>query len=118
MSRNRFVNSFVKWSSKVGIYKSEAKANALYSLATKAITALPAGFPSTKMLVLEAVRILRGIESPITSTLAQMQTLASSLPEFRILTDMPGIGNILAARLIAEIFAVFGMPMHLLPMQI
>ena len=102
MRRNRFVNSFVKWSSKVGIYKSEAKANALYSLAAEAITTLPAGFPSTKMLVLEAVRILREIEFSIASILAQMQTLASSLPEFRILTDMPGIGNILAARLIAE----------------
>lgn len=103
MSRNRFVNSFVKWFSKVGIYKSEAKANALYSLAAEAITTLPAGFPSTKMLVLEAVRILHEIEFSIASILAQMQTLASSLPEFRILTDMPGIGNILAVRLIAEI---------------
>lgn len=28
--------------------------------------------------------------------------LASDLPEFQILTDMPGIGKILAARLIAE----------------
>lgn len=31
-----------------------------------------------------------------------MQMLASDLPEFQILTDMPGIGKILAARLIAE----------------
>lgn len=102
MSRNRFIQSFVKWASKVGIYKSEAKANALYSLAAEAITTLPADFQSTKMLVLEAVRILREIELSIASILAQMQLLAAGLPEFQILTDMPGIGKILAVRLIAE----------------
>lgn len=103
MSRNRFIQSFIKWANKVGIYKSEAKADALYSLATEAITTLPADFQSTKMLVLEAVRILREIELSIASILAQMQILAADLPELQILTDMPGIGKTLAVRLIAEI---------------
>lgn len=103
MSRNRFIQSFIKWANKVGIYKSEAKADALYSLATEAITTLPADFQSTKMLVLEAVRILREIELSIASILAQMQMLAADLPELQILTDMPGIGKTLAVRLIAEI---------------
>lgn len=70
MSRNCFVHNFIKWAGKVGIYKSEAKANALYSLASEAITTLPADFQFTKMLVLEAVRILREIESSISSILA------------------------------------------------
>lgn len=55
------------------------------------------------MLILEAVRILREIELSIASILAQMQALAAELIEVKILTDMPGIGKILAVRLIAEI---------------
>lgn len=76
MSHNRFFHSFVKWAGKVGIYKSESKTEALYSLAAEAITTLPMEFQSTKMLILEAVRILREMEAFIASILELMQLLA------------------------------------------
>ena len=99
---NKYINIYLRQGS-LQIRLIFTKANALFSLATKAITTLPADFQSTKMLVLEAVRILREIELSIASILAQMQMLAADLPELQILTDMPGIGKALAVRLIAEI---------------
>ena len=58
---------------------------------------------STKMLVLESVRVLYMIDKTLVSILSQMRNLASGLKEFETVMDMPGVGNILGPRLIAEI---------------
>lgn len=55
------------------------------------------------MLVLEAVRGLREIDRTLALILAQMQDLASSLPEYPVVRAMEGVGPVLAPRLIAEI---------------
>ena len=55
------------------------------------------------MLVLEAVRVLSEIDRTLYMILTQMQELASSLKEYDVVRDMPGVGDTLAPRLIAEI---------------
>lgn len=55
------------------------------------------------MLVLEAVRVLDEVNRTLYMILTQMQKLSRSLKEYNIVRDMPGVGNVLAPRLIAKI---------------
>ncbi len=57
----------------------------------------------TKMLVQEAVSVLRAVDSSLANILSRMQQLAKSLPEYSIVRGMGGVGDVLAPKLIAEI---------------
>ena len=59
--------------------------------------------PSTKMLVLEAVRVLKEINKTLELILTQLQEISSTLPEYKVVRKMNGVGAVLAPRLIAEI---------------
>jgi len=58
---------------------------------------------STQVLVLEAVKVLHTVDKTLISILTQMRNLANGLPEYETFISMPGIGKILAPRIIAEI---------------
>lgn len=55
------------------------------------------------MLVLEAVRVLKEIDSTLMKILTRMKELAKSLPEYPVVRAMGGVGDVLAPKLIAEI---------------
>jgi transposase len=102
-SEKQFINSYKSWAKKKGYHQSEAKAIQIYALAKEGIPTLASNIPSTKMLVLEAVRVLREIDKTLAMILTQMQELARSLKEYSVVRAMEGVGEILAPRLIAEI---------------
>lgn len=103
LSETEFTDDFLKWAKEKGYRPSRTKAAAIYALALDGIPTLPSNTPSTKMLVLEEVRVLREIDRTLALILAQMQDLASSLPEYPVVRAMDGVGAVLAPRLIAEI---------------
>lgn len=102
-SQKQFITSYRSWAKKKGYHQSEAKAMKIYALAHEGISTLYSNAPSTKMLVLEAVRVLHGVDKTLSIILTQMQELAKSLKEYTIVRAMGGVGSILAPRLIAEI---------------
>ena len=102
-SEKQFINSYLKWTKKKGYRHSEAKAKQIYALAQESIPTLPSNNASTKMLLLEAVRVLSTIDKTLHIILTQMQELARTLKEYDVVRDMPGVGDTLAPRLIAEI---------------
>lgn len=102
-SESKFISAYCRWAKKKGYHANEAKARAIYASACNGIPTLPSSAASTKMLVLEAVRVLKEVTKTLQSILTQMQKLASSLPEYGVVRAMPGVGEILAPRLIAEI---------------
>jgi transposase len=102
-SETQFVKSYIAWAKKKGYHQSQAKAIKIYALAKDGIPTLPSSSPSTKMLVLEAVRVLRELETTLKTILSQMQDLARDLPEYPVVRAMGGVGNTIAVRLIAEI---------------
>lgn len=55
------------------------------------------------MLVLEAVKALREVNSALFAILTRMQELARTLPEYPTVRAMGGVGDILSVKLIAEI---------------
>lgn len=102
-SEKQFIRSYLKWAKNNGYHQNEAKAKQIYAFAQEGIPTLSSITPSTKMLVLEAVRVLREVDKTLYLILSQMQELARSLKEYEIVREMPGVGDTLAPRLIAEI---------------
>ena len=102
-SEARFISDYCRWAKKKGYHANEDKAKAIYALARDGIPTLPSSAPSTKMLTLEAVRVLKEINQTLETILSQMQALATTWPEYGVVRAMNGVGDVLAPRLIAEI---------------
>ena len=102
MGKARFVSNYCKWAKKQGYYSNERKANEIFALSQNSIPVLPNTL-STKIVVLETVRILQELEKSRNTILTHMQELAKSLPEYSVVFDMGGVGETLAPKLIAEI---------------
>ena len=103
MSEQDFIEQYNSWAKRKGYRASTQKAKAIYALATDGIPTMPSQMSSTKMLIWESVRVLYMIDKTIASILAQMRDLASGLKEYDVVMAMPGVGNILGPRIIAEI---------------
>ena len=103
MSEAMFTKSYVRWAKKNGYQAKEEKAQKIYALATDGIPTLSSTMPSTKMLILEAVGSLYHIDTTLANVLSQMKILASTLKEYDMVIAMPGVGEVLAPRIIAEI---------------
>lgn len=102
MGKNKFISDYCKWSKKQGYRKSEHLADKIFAMAQNGIPVLP-NSPTTKIVVLEAVRMIHEIETSRNTILTQMQDFAKTLPEYSVIRDMHCIGDTLAPRIIAEI---------------
>lgn len=103
MKEENFVDSYCKWAKKKGYHANADKAHKIYAAAQAGIPTLPSTRPSTKMLTLEAVRVLKEINKTLQLIISQMQEIARGLKEYCMVRAMPGVGDILSVRLIAEI---------------
>lgn len=83
-SEKQFTNSYKSWAKKKGYHQSEAKAVEIYALAKEGIQTLDSNAPSTKMLVLESVRVLREVDKTLSKFLTQMKDLAKTLLEYSV----------------------------------
>ena len=103
LTLEEFTEEYVAWAKEKKYHRSRTKAEAVYELACSGIPTLSSNTPSTKMLVEEAVSVLRAVDSSLALILARMQELAKSLPEYSTVREMGGVGDVLASKLIAEI---------------
>ncbi len=103
MSRDDFVVAYCEWAKEKKYQKSQSKAEEIYELASNGIPTLSSSTPSTKMLVQEAISVLRAIDYTLHTILTRMKELAKSLPEYSTVRAMGGVGDVLAPKLIAEI---------------
>lgn len=92
----------VNWQRKRDTTKTRVKATTIYSMAKEGIPTIPAN-QTTKMLVHEAVEVLKRVNETLNTILARMKELAKSLPEYPVVRAMAGVGETLAQRLIADI---------------
>lgn len=103
IGKEKFVEEYLNWAKEKKYHQSKSKAEEVFDLATNGIPTLSSGTPSTKMLVEEAVKVLRTIDSSLYSIISRMQELAKSLPEYSTVRSMGGVGEVLTPKLIAEI---------------
>jgi len=102
-SEHKFTEKYINWARKKGYQPSVKKAETIYFLASNSIPTIASTTPSTKMLVREAVRVLKEINNTLGLILSQMQELAKTLPEYETVRAMGGVGDVLAPKIIAEI---------------
>lgn len=102
-SESEFVEEYLSWARKKGYHASKTKAEAIYDLAKNSIPTLDSKQPTTKIIVIESVRVLKEINKTLKIILSQMEELAKSLEEYCVVRAMDGVGDRLAARLIGEI---------------
>ena len=102
-TETEFIEQYILWAKEKKYHQSQAKAKEIYALAHEGIPTLSSVTPSIKMLVTEAVRVLKEVDATLGIILSRMQELAKSLPEYATVRAMNGIGEVLAPKLIAEI---------------
>jgi len=101
-SERSFIQVYDRWTKKKGYHMNERLAREIYAMAQNGIPTLPFT-QAVKLIVKESVKTLQSLETSVETILAQMQTLARTLPEYSTVLAMKGVGKTLAPRLIAEI---------------
>ena len=101
-SLSRFTSVYNSWCKRNGYSASEKKALQIYTSAKGSIPSLPCS-KETKVLVNDAVSQINFISASMMSLLRVMDYLASRLPEYPVVSSMPGIGPVLTPQLIGEI---------------
>jgi len=103
LSLEEFTEEYLAWAKEKKYHQSRSKAEKVYELASNGIPTLSSGTPSTKIIVQEAISVLRAVDSSLHNILTRMKELAKSLPEYSTVRAMGGVGDVLAPKLIAEI---------------
>ena len=75
-SEKVFIERYNSWLKKKGYRQNEKEARQLYSIAKNAIPTLDSKLPSTKLLVQEAVNVLREVDSSLYDILNQLKVLS------------------------------------------
>lgn len=102
LSLNAFTERYLKFCRKLGYNFSEEKVAELYRHAHSTIALVPKSDIS-KLMVKEAVNQLDSISRTVETYRAEMNRLASQLPEYKTVMGMYGVGPSMGPQLMAEI---------------
>lgn len=102
LSEKTFISKYQKWCKKCSYNFSEDKALDIYASACGHFSVMPKT-DTAKLLVEQAVSQLRATSAALPALKLEMQSLASSLPEYPVVMRMFGVGPALGPQLMAEI---------------
>ena len=101
-SLNAFTELYRKWCKRHGYLFKVSNAEEVYALAKAVIVLVPKD-SITKTIVQEAARQLTAISRSVETYRAEMNRLASMLPEYEVVMNMYGAGESTGPQLMAEI---------------
>ena len=101
-SLSAFTQHYRSWCKRKGYNFSADKAEEIYRVAADLIAVFPKS-ENTKMLIRQAVTLLNITSQMVESLRAQMDQIASTLPEYSAVMAMNGVGPTLGPQLMAEI---------------
>ena len=101
-SLNAFSERYRKWCKRHGYFFKQANAEEVYTLAKNAVVLVPKS-DVTKVLIREAANQLTSISRSVETYRAEMERLASMLPEYPVVMQMYGVGKSFGPQLMAEI---------------
>jgi transposase len=104
-----FSERYRRWCKRAGYYFSQAKADNLYADSCGHVSVMPKN-ETTKLLITHAIAQVNAISETLASIAREMKRLASSLPEYSIVSQFYGVGDILGPQLIAEIGSIYRFP--------
>ena len=102
LSEKAFISKYQKWCKKCSYNFSEDKALDIYASACGHFSVMPKT-ATAKLLVEQAVSQLRATSAALAALKLEMQSLASSLPEYPVVMRMFGVGPALGPQLMAKI---------------
>ena len=102
LSLNAFSERYRKWCKRHGYFFKQNNADEVYSLAKNAVVLAPKS-KITKVLVQEAAIQLTCLSHSVEIYRAEMERLASMLPEYPVVMEMFGVGKSFGPQLMAEI---------------
>ena len=102
LSEKAFISKYQKWCKKCSYNFSEDKALDIYASACGHFSVMPKT-DTAKLLVEQAVSQLRATSAALAALKLEMQSLASSLPEYPVVMRMFGVGPTLGPQLMTEI---------------
>ena len=102
VSQNAFVERYRKWCKRHGYNFSEQKAIEIHTEARQKFPLVPKS-DTCKLLVKEAVSQLNAVSRTVETYRAEMDRLASQLPEYDTVMAMTGVGKSMGPQLMAEI---------------
>lgn len=97
-----FSISYQSWCHKHNYRFCKKKAKEIYEFACNCSPSLPLDESST-LLISSAISQLNCIAETLSTLATEMEHLASTLPEYRVVRSMFGVGSVLSSQLIAEI---------------
>lgn len=102
LSQKAFLSKYQRWCKKYHYKFSEEKAREIYTFACDRFGVIPKN-ASSKLLIQQATLQLRAISAALAAIKQEMDSLASSLPEYPVVIKMFGVGPVLDPQLMAEI---------------
>lgn len=102
MSQGAFARRYQKWCKRHGYNFNEKKADAIYS-ASKELVVLVSKTPLCKLMIQQAAEQVTAISASVETYRAEMDKLASKLPEYSVVMGMYGVGSSFGPQLMAEI---------------
>jgi transposase len=102
LPEQRFQEIYREWCRKNGYKSRKSKASEIYEISKKHITTMPKN-KFTHELIRIAVSQINEIAESQAEILRVMKEIAQAMPEYPVVIEMAGVGENLAAQLIAEI---------------
>ena len=97
-----FSDAYRKWCTRSGYRFSQSDAERLHAAARNSVATFPKN-DSTKLLITQAVDSLNAVYDALYILRGEMLRLASLLPEFDVVMEMQGAGEVTGPQLMAEI---------------
>lgn len=106
LSQKAFTDQYRKWCRRSGYNFSESKAEDIYIESLGHFNVMPKN-NTTKLLITQAIMQISTIAESLAVVAREMQHLASLLPEYPVVMDFRGVGDILCPQLMAEIGDIY-----------
>ena len=106
LSQKAFVTRYRKWCKRAGYNFSQSKAEDVYIDALGHCYIIPMT-ETTKRLITQATSQINTIAETINTLANEMKALATSLPEYPVVMEFRGVGDIIGPQLIAEIGDIY-----------
>lgn len=106
VSPKAFSERYRKWCKKSGYYFNKAKADDIYAHAAGNFNIIPKN-ETTKLLITQAVIQTNAVAESLAIIAYEMKRLALQLPEYSVVREFRGVGDVLCPQLIAEIGDIY-----------
>ena len=106
LTQKAFTDRYHKWCKRAKYNFSESKAADVYIASLGHVCVIPMN-DTAKLLITQAAAQINAVSETIETLACEMKSLAASLPEYPVVMEFYGVGDILGPQLIAEIGEVY-----------